>query len=154
VATFAHEDKCLYHNLGQGVFEERGVETGVASALEPYVSFGCKFADFDNDGWLDLIVASGHIQDNIAQISPKETFFQPVEVLHNPGPSPAVSERVSADAGLERLPPILGRGLAVGDYDNDGRIDVLVVNSAGSPLLLHNETHAPGHWIGLKLVGT
>jgi hypothetical protein len=153
VATFAHEDKCLYHNRGQGLFEEQSVETGVASALEPYVSFGCKFSDFDNDGWLDLMVASGHVQDNASAVSPKESFRQPLELLHNTGRPPVAFERVTRSAGLGKLPPIVGRGLAVGDYDNDGRVDVLVVDGDGGPLLLHNETPAAGHWIGFKLVG-
>jgi hypothetical protein len=154
VTTFAHEDKCLYHNLGEGVFEERGVETGLASALEPYVSFGCKFADFDNDGWLDLIVASGHVQDNIAQINRGETYRQTLELLRNTGRLPIAFERVTRSAGLGKLAPIVGRGLAVGDFDNDGRMDALVVDSEGAPLLLHNETRAPGHWIGFTLIGT
>jgi hypothetical protein len=153
VTTFAHEDKCLYHNMGGGAFEERGVETGVASALEPYVSFGCKFADFDNDGWLDLIVASGHVEDNVAQIKNGESYRQPLELLRNTGRPPITFERVTRSAGLEKLGPIIGRGLAVGDFDNDGRMDVLAADSEGTPVLLHNETRTPGHWLGLKLVG-
>jgi hypothetical protein len=172
VTTFAHEDKCLYRNLGEGVFEERGVETGVASALEPYVSFGCKFADFDNDGWLDLMIASGHVQDNIARIKRAETYRQPLEMLRNTGGHPAAFVRVTGSASLDKLAPMVGRGLAVGDYDNDGRMDALVVDSEGPPRLLHNETgtgrqaaggkngssavpNAPAcHWLGLTLIGT
>jgi hypothetical protein len=154
VTTFAHEDKTLYHNLGGRVFEERGMESGVASALEPYVSFGVKFADFDNDGWLDLIVASGHVEDNVAKTHPGESYRQPVEILRNAGTSPLLYRRITASAGQGKLPPIVGRGLAIGDFDNDGRTDALIVDSEGAPLLLHNQTTPVGQWIGFSLTGT
>lgn len=153
VTTFGHEDKCLYHNVGEGVFEEKSVETGVASGLEPYVAFGCKFADFDNDSWLDLIVASGHVEDNAAQIQKGETFRQPIELLRNTGREPITFERVSESAGVTKVGPIVGRGLATGDYDNDGRIDILIVDSEGVPILLHNQAQSSVHWIGFTLIG-
>ncbi len=154
VTTFAHQDKCLYHNLGAGGFEEQSVETGVASALEPYVSFGCKFADFDNDGWLDLLVASGHVDDNIAQINKAETYRQPLELLRNTAHLPVRFQRVTRSAHLSQLGSLVGRGLATGDFDNDGRMDALVVNSEGAPCLLHNITQVPSHWIGFSLRGS
>jgi hypothetical protein len=160
VTTFAHEDKCLYHNLGGGVFEERGAETGVASALEPYVSFGAKFADFDNDGFLDILVANGHVEDNVAAAGKRDVYRQPLELLHNRGASALTFARVTQSAGLAALPPLVGRGLAIGDYDNDGRTDALIVDSEGVPVLLHNETKfkiqnskfVGGHWVGFRLL--
>src|SRR5262249_16738358 len=100
VATFAHEDNCLYHHLGRALVEAGSGEAGVASGLEPFVSFGCKLADFDNDGWLDLMVASGHVEDNAAAASPKERYRQPLELLHNTGHTPSAFVRVTWSAGL------------------------------------------------------
>jgi hypothetical protein len=154
VTTFDNQDKCLYHNLGDGVFEERGVETGVTSGVEPYVSFGCKFADFDNDSWLDLMIVSGHVSDNAAEVKKGGTFRQPIELLRNLGRPNGAFERVSVSAGLTKIGPIVGRGLAIGDYDNDGRMDVLIVDGEGGPVLLHNQTTSAAHWIGFALVGT
>lgn len=147
VATFRNEAKSLYRNDGSRSFTDVSYPTGVGRAALPYVSFGTKFFDADNDGWLDLILASGHVQDNIKIIEntdyPQKTVF-----LRNENGNFA---DVSDASGVGALPPIVGRGLATGDYDNDGRVDVLVVDSEGSPLLLHNETSIPSgapNWVG------
>jgi len=95
--------------------------------------------DSVNDGWLDVMIANGHVQDNISRFE-KATYRQPVLFLHNKGGMRASCEDASQSAGLRHLPSIVGRGLAIGDYDNDGRMDALVVDSEGRPLLLHNET--------------
>ena len=152
VATFYGEEKALYKNDG-GVFEEVSAANGLAP-LTPLVSFGVKFADFDNDGYLDLAVASGHIQDNIEKITPSQIYKQPISLLRNKNGKgfEDISERLPAVARL----PIAGRGLAIGDYDNDGKIDLLIVDSEGKPLLLHNETRRQegNGWVSLRLVGT
>ncbi|HLV78648.1 MAG TPA: CRTAC1 family protein, partial [Chthonomonadaceae bacterium] len=108
----------------------------------------------DNDGWLDLMVTNGHVQDNIHRFE-KATYRQPTLFLRNRGGAHPSFEDATRRSGLGLLPPIVGRGLAVGDYDNDGRVDALVVDSEGRPLLLHNETPAPDKsWIGFRLIGT
>jgi hypothetical protein len=120
----------------------------------PYVAWGCKFFDADNDGWLDLMITNGHVQDNIRRFE-KITYREPTLFLHNRGGKLPIFEDATRRSGLGRLPAIVGRGLAVGDYDNDGRVDALVVDSEGRPLLLHNETQAPKNsWIGFRLIGT
>jgi hypothetical protein len=154
VVTFQNEVKSLYHNEGHAVFSDAGQTSGMSRSLLPYVSFGAKFFDFDNDGWLDLIVANGHIGDNAHMIDPTTTYRQPTILLHNQGGMFVSFEDVSKTAGKALTRPIVGRGLAVGDYDNDGRVDVLIVDSEGTPLLLHNETAPVGHWVQCKLVGT
>jgi hypothetical protein len=152
VATFQHEAKCVYHNDGNGLFTESSAQLGVADKTLPYVAFGAKFLDFDNDGWLDLIFANGHVQDNIAAIDKSTTYKQPTVLLHNEG------GKSFTDAGPRGGPafsqPIVGRGLAIGDFDNDGRMDILVVDSEGAPLLLHNQCPNAGHWLLVKLEGT
>ena len=152
VTTFRDETKCLYHNDGHSVFHIVSDQAGLDKPTLPYVGWGCKFFDADNDGWLDLIIANGHVQDNIDCFE-KTTYREPTLFLHNRQGKPTTFGDATKSAGLGQLPPIVGRGLAVGDYDNDGRVDVLVVDSEGRPLLLHNETVSANHWLGLNLIG-
>ena len=151
VATFQHEAKNLYHNDGGRLFTEQSLNVGLAEKTIPGVSFGIKFLDFDNDGFLDLAIANGHVQDNVASIDKSTTYRQTVQLLHNR--QGASFEDVSRGAGAAFLQPIVGRGLAIGDYDNDGKMDILVVNSEGAPMLLHNETPTRNHWLLCRLVG-
>jgi len=114
------------------------------------VAFGIKWLDYDNDGWLDLVIANGHTSDNVAETNPGLTYRQTSQLFHN---DHGTHLTPVTDAGEAFARPIVGRGLAVGDYDNDGRPDLLIVDSEGKPLLLHNETPNAGHWLSLTLVG-
>ncbi|HLV81510.1 MAG TPA: CRTAC1 family protein [Chthonomonadaceae bacterium] len=151
VATFQNEPKNVYHNEGGGFFNDRSAMLGVAAKTQPYVAFGVKWVDVDNDGWLDLILANGHVQDNIHAIDKSATYLQPIQLLLSR--QGTAFEDVGAAADPAFSTPILGRGLAIGDIDNDGRMDALVVNSEGAPLLLHNETPNTGHWLLCRLEG-
>ena len=155
VTTYENETKCLYHNDGGGVFSEHSAEAGIEKTTLPYLSFGCKFLDADNDGWLDILIASGHVADTIAQVDSRKSYRQPTKFFHNraDGASYAFDD-ASGVSGVEALPAVVGRGLAVGDFDNDGLIDSLVVDSEGAPLLLHNVTKTSNHWLGLGLHGS
>ena len=153
VATFQGEAKSLYHNDGSGQFTEVSYRTGLALPTIPQVAFGCKLFDYDNDGHLDILLANGHVQDNIHAIDAGTTYRQPLQLFHNSGAKPPAFTDASASGGPAFAKPLVGRGLAVGDYDNDGREDVLVVDSEGTPLLLHNDCATPGHWLGVRLVG-
>ena len=153
VATFRNEAKSLYRNDGDGLFTDVSYPTGIGQAALPYVAFGTKFLDADNDGWLDLIVANGHVQDNIDKIE-NATYRQPTQIFRNQGGAEANSvtfEDATQTAGLGTLPLIVGRGLAVGDYDSDGRVDALVVDAEGKPLLLHNESAGTAAWAGFRV---
>ena len=153
VATFQNEAKCLYHNDGGGLFTDVSYPSGIGPAALPYVAFGAKFLDADNDGWLDILIANGHVQDNIDLIE-NARYRQPIQYFQNSGTRPATFLDDSASVGLRALSPIVGRGIAVGDYDNDGRMDALVVNSEGAPILLHNESVSNAHqWVGFALTG-
>ena len=152
VATFATEPKAIYHNEGSGYFTDNTGPLGVGLKTRPYVAFGGKFFDVDNDGWLDLMLANGHIQDNVATTNPGETYPQPMQLFHNQNGT--AFEDISAASGAGFQHSIVGRGLAVGDYDNDGKMDALVVDAEGKPLLLHNETTSAGHWLSCRLIGT
>jgi hypothetical protein len=151
VATFQMEAKNLYHNTG-GSFVDNSVPLGLASKTMPYVAFGAKFLDVDNDGWLDILLTNGHTQDNTAEINPTTTYREPTQLFHNDNGT-AYTEISAALVGKAGQ-PIVGRGLAVGDFDNDGKIDALVVDSEGAPLLLHNQTAKAGHWLLCRLIGT
>ena len=154
VATYQGEAKSLYHNEGYGNYNDATYLAGIAPTTMPNVAFGCKLFDYDNDGALDLIIANGHVQDNIQAIDGTTTYRQATQLFHNSGSAPYTFTDVTAVAGKDLQRQIVGRGLAAGDYDNDGRVDVLVVDSEGAPLLLHNETRSTNHWLGVKLVGT
>ena len=147
LATFEGETKSLYRNEGD-YFTEVSSDVGLGAATN-FLSFGVKWLDYDNDGWLDLMIANGHIQSNAAQLRSDSTFRQTTLLFHNEqGRFRDVSSSQLSD-GARR--PIVGRGLAVGDYDNDGRMDALLVDSDGAPILLHNRASPVGHWIGLRL---
>ncbi len=162
VTTFADQAKVIYHNES-GVFVNRFGPTST-----PYVAWGVKWIDFDNDGWLDLMVSNGHVFDNIVEwdralaagtggkMAPSSpaaiSYRQPTQLLKNlEGKG---FRNYSDRAGESLRKPIVGRGLAIGDFDNDGRMDALVVDNEGAPLLLHNESNPVGHWLLCKLVGT
>jgi enediyne biosynthesis protein E4 len=155
VATFQNETKSLYRNEGSGVFSDMAYPAGVGSTATPLVTFGVRFFDFNNDGWLDIALANGHVQDNIAEIDRSTTFRQGSQLIQNKGMG--TSSRASLEDISKQCPdlqkPIVGRGLATGDYDNDGRVDLLIVDAEGEPLLLHNEATTSHHWLGLRLIG-
>ncbi|HEV2473989.1 MAG TPA: CRTAC1 family protein [Chthonomonadales bacterium] len=156
VTTFQNEPKCLYHNEGGGNFVDSSYPSGLGTAAYSNVAFGCKFLDYDNDGLLDIAIANGHVQDNIAQIDSSTTYRQTMQLFHShqAAAGGAVTfQEVSGVAGPDFQRPIVGRGLAAGDFDNDGGIDLLVVDSEGAPLLLHNECIGRGHWLGVRLRG-
>lgn len=157
VATFDTEMKALYHNEGAGAFRHVSENVGLRPESAPYVTFGAKWLDCDNDGWLDLMLSNGHIQDNVSQMRPKSVYRQPTLLFRNreQGVGKRQFVEVSAQTGAALQKPIVGRGLATGDYDNDGRVDALVVDAEGAPLLLHNESpkSASGNWIGFALTG-
>ncbi len=151
VATYEHEPKSLYHNEGNGFFNDAAGPAGLTDKTRDYIAFGAKFFDADNDGWLDIVLANGHIEDNVAQVNPGSSYAQPTQLFHNN--KGASFEEISAQSGPGFSRKIVGRGIAVGDFDNDGRLDLLVVDSEGKPLLLHNDTKNAARWLGLKLIG-
>ena len=152
VTTYQGERKSIYHNEGNGFFKEKSDRLEMINTTIPYVAFGVKWLDYDNSGYLGLMIANGHVEDNAAQVDPSTTYRQPTQLFRNLHGKRFADISTSAGPDLQR--PIVGRGLAIGDFDNDGRVDALVVDSEGAPLLLHNESAPVGHWLSFKLVGT
>ena len=102
VTTFQNEPKCLYQNSGDGVFSDVSFRAGIGAATTPFVAFGVKFIDFDNDGWLDLAIANGHVQDNIAEIDANTTYRQSSQLFHNQGRSAENTEVIFTDVSANR----------------------------------------------------
>jgi hypothetical protein len=113
--------------------------------------WGLKFFDYDNDGNLDLIIANGNPDDLISSVHPDVSYREPLRLFHNDG---KMLQDVSAESGPIFSRALSGRGLAIGDFDNDGAVDVLVSVNDGGPLLLRNTAAKENHWLGIKLVGT
>jgi hypothetical protein len=145
------EPYSLLRNAGDLLMEHQGDETGLTGATFKPLGFGTKWLDVDNDGWADLMFANGHVYDNTDVIDPLTTLRQPLMLFHNR----AGKELHDLAPELPALAaPILGRGLATGDFDNDGRIDALAVDFEGAPVLLHNQSQTKNHWLKLDLRGT
>ncbi len=150
VTTFQDQAKALYHNEGAGQFRFVSFDVGLGAQTRNRLAFGVICADFDGDGRPDIVFANGHVQDTINRIHPPATYAQSPQCFRNRGDG--TFDDVSATCGPAFQKPIVGRGLAVGDYDNDGRPDLLMVDLEGHPLLLHNES-PPTHWLGVRLIG-
>ncbi len=142
----------LYLNKGKGLFRNATQESGLANLTRPMSGWSNGIVDLDNDGWKDLVVARSNVLDNIGKISRYFRYAEPNAVFRNLGNGRF--EDVSASAGADFTRPAPHRGLAYGDLDNDGRMD-LVVTALGAPVsVFRNVTQTHNHWILLKLVGT
>lgn len=151
VTGFEGEAYCLYANEGQGLFRVVSDETGITEPTFRPLGFGTSFLDVDNDGYPDVVFANGHVYDNVDQITPGMTFRQPLMLFHNEQGRRFTD--IAPRLGEPWTRPIVGRGTARGDYDNDGRMDLLVVDYEGAPLLLHNETDTGNHWLQVRARG-
>ncbi len=142
----------LYLNNGKGAFVNAGQQSRLANLTRPMSGWSNGIVDFDNDGWNDLVVARSNVLDNIEQISQHFRYAEPDSVFRNLGNGQFADVSATAGTDFTRLAP--HRGLAYGDLDNDGRVD-LVVTALGAPVsVLRNVTETHNHWILLKLVGT
>lgn len=151
VTNFDFETNTLYRNLGGGLFLDATASFGIGSESLTELAFGCDLADFDNDGWLDLVVANGHILDNIARIQSNLTFAQPGQVFRNERGRLRRSRGSEGDFARPRV----GRGLASFDYDLDGDLDLVLANNRGPAELLENQGGAEaGNSVGFLLIGT
>ena len=149
--NFSDERETLYNNEGEGQFQERTIAAGMGANTR-YVSWGCQFFDFDNDGWLDLAVVNGHVFPEIDKKTTALRFRQRAILYHNLRDGRFAD--ISAQAGPGIAAVHSARGLAVGDVDNDGALEILTNNQGEAPSLLRLATRPPGNWVLLKLTGT
>jgi len=146
VTNFFGESSSLFQNLGGGMFADRTIFAGLAAATRHLLGFGVAFLDADNDGYLDLLIVNGHVTDN----RPAFPFKMPAQLLAGDGTGRLVD--VSDRAGAVFQVARLGRGLAVGDLDNDGRLDAVAVDQNRPLVSFHNRSRG-GHWIRFTLEG-
>jgi hypothetical protein len=151
VSNIDHESFSLYHNSKDGSFTDAANPAGLAAASWLLSGWGVKFFDYDNDGNLDLLLANGHPDLMIHQQFENVSYEEPLLLFRG---TTNGFKNVSADSGPLFTRKLAARGLALGDFDNDGSIDALLTQNNGSPVLLRNNAGRANHWLGLKLVGT
>ncbi len=150
--AYQNEPVVLYRNLGHGVLEDVTARSGAGSGSYNNVNWGCGFVDFDNDGWRDLFIAMGHLQDNVELYDATTSYEARNLLLRNRGDG--TFDNVSDQCGDGLRPKLSSRGAAFDDLDNDGRVDVVVLNSRREPTVLRNTSPAGGHWLQVELRGT
>ena len=153
VTNFSDDYNTIYHKNPDGTFTDVSRATKTADASIPYVGWGTKFFDYDNDGWLVLFIVNGHVYPQIEGAYPGGMYRQRKLVYRNLRDGTFME--VAQALGAALMEPRASRGAAFGDYDDDGDVDVIVNDLDGPPMLLRNEGGSKaGHWISLKLVGT
>jgi hypothetical protein len=150
VANIDEEFFSLYQNNGDGTFDDVAIPAGIGMSTRWMSGWGLKFLDYDNDGELDLIVASGFPDDLFDQASSAIQWRQPLLLFHNDGKK---FQDVSSGSGAVFAKKFPARGLAIGDFANDGGVSVLINNNNEAPLLLRNNVGRLNNWLGVKLVG-
>lgn len=152
VTNFAEEYNALYRNQGS-YFTDASFRSSTALPSLPYVGWGTSFLDADNDGWLDLLLLNGHVYPQMKdlELAASAPFRQRAMLYRNR--RDGTFQDVTAGAGDSLRVPEVGRGLAVGDLDDDGRLDVVINNLVGKARVLRNETATSGHWLRVELAG-
>ena len=151
VTNFSHDYNTLYANHPGGYFTDASHATGIAAGAGRHMGWGVGFADLDNDGLLDVFVANGHVYPQVDGHGIGTKYAQPKQVFRNL--DGRRFKNITDEIGGGLLIEKSSRGAAFGDYDNDGRIDMIVTNINDRPTLLHNESTG-GHWVSFRLVGT
>jgi hypothetical protein len=150
VSDLAYQKYSLYHNNGDGTFAYSSDSTGLGAMTFLHSGWGMRFIDYDNDGWKDLLVAQAHVMDTIALNYPQLRYREPMLLARNTGQG---FVDVSNQSGAVFHESWASRGMAVGDIDNDGRLDAVITENGGPIHILRNETSTQNHWLTLNLVG-
>jgi hypothetical protein len=151
VTNFSDESNTLYRNEGEGAFSDVTHQAGHGEVTVLFLGWGTSFLDVDNNGWKDLIVANGHVYPQVDSQKWGTGYAQQPVLFRNLGNG--TFGRVGARARSGLAGAFNGRGLAVGDLDRDGQLDVVLNNADSRPTVLRNVNRPAGHWLELKLVG-
>lgn len=152
VGNFSNQMLGLYRSEGNGLFVDEAPRSTVGRASLLTLAFAVFFFDYDLDGWADLFAANGHIDEEIGRVQPKVSFAQPPHLFRNLGKGRF--EEVTAKLGAALAKPVVARGAAYGDFDNDGGLDLLITTNNGPAYLLRNDAKPAGHnWISVRLRG-
>jgi hypothetical protein len=151
VTNLSNEAYVLYRNEGDGLYTDVTFPAGVGRASLPLTGWGTAFLDVDNSGSTFVVAANGHVMDTIERVNDSLKYLQPLLLLKLAGRS---FVDVTKDYGQALLKRRAARGLSVGDFDNDGRLDLIVCNCNQTPDLLQNRVSSQNHWLKIHLVGT
>lgn len=151
ITNFSDDSNVLYHNDGDGNFTDVTFLAGLGEVTIPFLGWGTSFLDFDNDGWLDIFVANGHVYPVVDANQWGTSFAQQPLLFRNL--KNGKFERVAAAPSSGLAYAWTARGLAIGDLDGDGRVDAVLNNIDSKPAILRNVTMPTGHWIDIRLVG-
>jgi hypothetical protein len=151
ITNFSNQMLALYHNERNGLFVDEAPHSDVGHATLLTLGFGCFFFDYDLDGWLDIFVANGHIEDGIERVQPRVRYAEPPHLFRNLGDGKF--EETTSSAGAAFASPRVARGAAYADIFNNGALDLLVSTSGGPAVLFRNQG-AKNHSLRLKLAGT
>jgi hypothetical protein len=152
IANFANEMVALYHNEGNGLFVDEAPRSEVGRRSLLTLGFAAFFFDYDLDGWLDIFVANGHIEDEIERIQPRVKYAQPPHIFRNSGGGRFVE--VTAELGRAFAAPRVARGAAYADIDNDGDLDLVVTTNGGPAVVFRNEGGERNRSLRIRLQGT
>jgi enediyne biosynthesis protein E4 len=150
VTDLANQRYAVYRNNRDSTFDYESTTNGIGAMTLLHSGWSVRFLDYDNDGWKDLLIAQGHDLDTIEKQSPNLHYREPMLLARNTGQKFVDVSAASGDVFKEAW---VSRGMAIGDLDNDGRIDAVVSTNGGSAHILHNETASTNHWLTLRLTG-
>ena len=151
ITDLANQKYALYTNAGDGTFDYSTFTAGLGAVTLLHSAWGVRFMDYDNDGWKDLFIVQSHVMDTIQLEEPHLRYRESPLLLRNEKGKKLLD--VSAQSGGVFQQKWAARGMAIGDIDNDGKVDVVVTENNGPAWILHNETPTHNHWITLNLVG-
>jgi hypothetical protein len=150
ITDLANQRYALYRNLGDGTFDYASFSSGFGSMTMLHSGWSLRFFDYDNDGWKDLMIAQGHDLDTIEKSFPQLHYREPMMLVRNTGKGFVDVSGISSEIFQEAW---VGRGMAIGDINADGRVDAVVSTNGGPAHLLINMTETANHWITLRLIG-
>src|SRR5262245_57202684 len=152
IGNFSNQMLALYHNEGKAFFIDEAPISEIGHKSLLTLAFGCFFFDYDLDGWSDIFVANGHVENEINQVQTKVTYAQPTHLFRNLGQKQF--RQVTAAVGSALGKPYVGRGAAYADFDHDGDLDILMTTNGGLAHLFRNDDGNQSHFVRIRLRGS